>query len=267
MKKELEESIFESYQRKLTDLNNLNELENLKLVFHNLISSLINLNQLELIIYKLNEYNFVNNSLSNKLIEVYLNQMKFINKLSSSDKVKFSFDSLKDFILNQLKNLLTELKKLSENNYSYDDINGNLIFKGHFSSINFIIQFIEYYNENEDIKNITIFNTHLVVFEQDVKLYKIFYKTHAPDIIIFSPKVIISKKVTVDLTCERKPGFPDNQETASEVYGDGANGKDGKPGLPGFNGGSLVIIADVIHNSTNLEFISNGGEGGQGQCG
>jgi hypothetical protein len=78
--------------------------------------------------------------------------------------------------------------------------------------------------------------------------------------------VIFNKKeIVVDLTCQRTPGYPDNQEKAKDGDGFGADGM--KPGLPGYNGGNLVIIADEILNSTNLKFISDGGVGGPGQQG
>ena len=43
--------------------------------------------------------------------------------------------------------------------------------------------------------------------------------------------------------------------------------EDGKPSLPCYNGGNLVIISEMIFNSSYLNFISNSGQGGPGQNG
>jgi energy-coupling factor transporter ATP-binding protein EcfA2 len=269
IQKELKDQIYQYFQTNLLKANSLNDLEHFKFVAKNIKSNLIDaMNSVLIITKKLSEYNVISNLTKNKLDDIFLDQMKFINLLQKSTHQKkfHSLDSLNRFVSTELDNLLKELERFSEHDAIIN--NGIFTFKGHFSNISLIIDLINKNNEIKDLKTINIYNTNALVFDAHVRINADKYKTHAPDLIVFSPKVIFNKKeIVVDLTCQRTPYYPDNQEKAKDGNGYGADGMDGKPGLPGYNGGNLVIIADEILNSTNLKFISDGGLGGPGQHG
>ena len=103
--------------------------------------------------------------------------------------------------------------------------------------------------------------TNSVIFKDDFLIQKEKYTNHSPDLIIISPKVMTysNRTIIIDLSCRRHPGYPDGGRTKA------GNGEDGKPGRPGFNRRNLLIISESI--PTSLNFISNGGIGGNGQEG
>jgi hypothetical protein len=255
IQKELIDHIYQYFQTTLLKANSLNDLEYFRFVVKNIKSNLIDSFNLSSLLNKLSEYNVISDLTKNKLDDILLDQMKFINLLQKSTHQQKMFDSLNRFVSTELDNLLKELQRISEHEVVFN--NGIFTFKGHFSNISLIIDLINKNDAIKDLNTINIYNTNALVFDADVQIDVDKYKTHAPDLFVFSPKVIFNKKeVSVDLTCQRTPGYPDKQEKAKDGHGFGADGLDGKPGLPGYNGGNLVIIADEILNSTNLKFIS-----------
>jgi energy-coupling factor transporter ATP-binding protein EcfA2 len=270
---EFKDKIFEFYQAAVLRSVSSFGLCNFKLLVEYFKSNFIDWNSsnLSFITSKLANYRMISYLTKNKLDDIYFDQMKFINLLQKSPRTslnkKFnSLDSLNSFVVRELDNILKEIQRLDEYLATFD--NGIFTFKGHFSDISLIIDLIKKNDKIKDLKTIKIYNTHALVFDVDVQIDVDKYRTHAPDLIVFSPRVTFEKEeVMVDLTCQRTPGYPDNQEKAKDGYGDGADGMDGKPGLPGYNGGNFVIVADEIYDSKNLIFISNGGPGGPGQRG
>lgn len=118
-----------------------------------------------------------------------------------------------------------------------------------------------------NLKSVKIFMMNSFNIDVDYKIDINKYETNAPDLLIISPFVLITKNITIDLSCYRIPDFPDNKKKANDGRSKGDKGDDGKPGLPGYNGGDLIIIAYIIKNNSLINFKSNGGVGGPGQSG
>ena len=153
------------------------------------------------------------------------------------------------------------------NDSEYDKLNECFIFKGYMANVSYIIGKI--YNSSliYNLKMIKIYMVDSLSFDTDFKIDKILYTSHAPDLVIVSPSVVFFKPTTIDLSCERIPGYPDHIESARNGSLPGENGECGKNGFQGFNGGSLFIFANKISNYELLSFRSEGGQGGPGQNG
>jgi hypothetical protein len=194
---------------------------------------------------------------------------RFINKLKEDKNTLFSKnqDPKKWLYTSELSLVLNDLETYRKNySFSTHEEVGAITFKSNFGKISEILKIIN--NDiHIDIKVVRIFSTFTLEFDTDYKLDKNKYKTNAPDLVIISPKVIAEKPITIDLSCENIPGYPDNLKKAKNGYSSGENGYDGKPGLPGYNAGNLIILADSITNLSNLQTNLAGGTGGPGQDG
>jgi hypothetical protein len=159
-------------------------------------------------------------------------------------------------------NELLDLQSFEE--YSF----GNNVFtyKANFAKMSSILSRINNAANIIDLKSVRIFVANSLVidyFEIDTQRYF----THSPDVIIVSPLVKFNPKATIDLSSYTILGYPNKQAKAFNGNGFSANGEDGLAGLPGYNGGQLVVFADEILDSNNLEFKSKGSNGGPGQNG
>jgi hypothetical protein len=176
-----------------------------------------------------------------------------------------------NFIDNVKKMLISQNDRTTRRHKKYDSNKNNkghtLTIKVDYGKISEILKTINNNNEIKNVKIVRIFSTFTLEFDTDYKLDKNKYKTNAPDLVIISPKVIAEKPITIDLSCENIPGYPDNLKKAKNGYSSGENGYDGKPGLPGYNAGNLIILADSITNLSNLQTNLAGGTGGPGQDG
>jgi energy-coupling factor transporter ATP-binding protein EcfA2 len=165
----------------------------------------------------------------------------------------------------KLKALINELQGLQ----SFEEYNfGNNIFtyKANFAKMSSILSLINNAANIIDLKSVRIFVANSLVID-NFKIDTKRYFTHSPDVVIVSPQVKFNPKATIDLSCYTILGYPNNQVKAFNGNGFGANGEDGLAGLPGYNGGQLVVFADEILDSNNLEFKSKGSNGGPGQNG
>ena len=125
---------------------------------------------------------------------------------------------------------------------------------------------------NRSIKNlkfIKIFTTHSFIFDEDFKIDKSMYTSDSPDLSIISPIMKVEKNATIDLSCDRVPGYPDETSKAKNgyLYAFGSNGLNGKPGLPGYNGGNLFLLTNEVAGFEKLIIRTNEGQGGPGQNG
>ena len=167
--------------------------------------------------------------------------------------------------INEIKQYYVEI----EPEWNSKDL--SLTYKACFGRMSVILSKINmalHVNSVKNLNSVIIFATHSLVFDADYAIGEERYLSDAPNLIIISPKVIVEKNVTVNLSCSQIPPYPaNNTRKARDGYGPGGRGSDGKPGLPGYNGGNFVVLADFISNSNNLSFISIGGKGGPGQNG
>jgi hypothetical protein len=154
---------------------------------------------------------------------------------------------------------------LNENESNYE--NDIYTYNGYFANVNTILEKINNRADINNLKSIEIYAINSVKFDNDFKINKERYKDKSPDLIIISPRVLIPRKINVDLSSANSPDYPDGISKAANADSDGGTGKDGKPGLPGYNGGNLLIISNDSVNTNDLIFISNGGMGGPGQHG
>jgi GTPase SAR1 family protein len=229
-------------------------------------------------------------------------------KILSNEKAKY-FKKKTNWIGSKIvvlaQNLLDELKLFySESVKDYS--NGTVTVNGHFGNLSNVLNYIKSSDLINDLKTVRVYTTHSFLLDEDYLVPSGKYKEHSPDLIIISPYVSIAKKITVDLSCQITPDFPDRKSKANDGWAAGEAGDDGKPGLPGCNGGDLLIIADTISNPLPffgflkvfsvireefeefevsykvssevssevdsvlidyLNFTSNGGKGGPGQSG
>jgi hypothetical protein len=165
----------------------------------------------------------------------------------------------------KLKSLINELRDLqSFEEYSF----GNNVFtyKANFAKMSSILSRINNAANIIDLKSVRIFVANSLVIDY-FKIDTQRYFTHSPDVIIVSPLVKFNPKASIDLSSYTILGYPNNQAKAFNGNGFSANGEDGLAGLPGYNGGQLVVFADEILDSNNLEFKSKGSNGGPGQNG
>ena len=165
----------------------------------------------------------------------------------------------------KLKALINELHDLqSFEEYSF----GNNVFtyKANFAKMSSILSTINNAANVIDLKSVRIFVANSLVIDY-FKIDTQRYFTHSPDVIIVSPLVKFNPKATIDLSSYTILGYPNNQPKAFNGNGFSANGEDGLAGLPGYNGGQLVVFADEILDSNNLQFKSLGSNGGPGQNG
>jgi hypothetical protein len=85
IQKGLKDHIYQFFQTTLFKANSLNDLKHFKFVAKNIKSNLIDATNSVLIITdKLSEYNVISNLTKNKLDDIFLDQMKFINLLQKS---------------------------------------------------------------------------------------------------------------------------------------------------------------------------------------
>ena len=148
--------------------------------------------------------------------------------------------------------------------YYFDNKSSSFIYKAYSAKMNSILQKLNNKNKSfENLKSVRIYTTHLLTFDVNYKISKERYASHSPNLIIISPIVNFESHITIDLSCENVPGFPDNKLKAENGY----PGKDGKPGLSGYNSGNCFILANNIIIKNNVYFISEGGQGGSGQNG
>ena len=159
----------------------------------------------------------------------------------------------------KIKDLTGELKQYYvEKEPVYNKCDGTLTFENHFVNISSIIRKINHRDDINNLKRVQIYSTHSVTFDRNYSISKDKYIGNAPDLVIISPQVIANIKITINLSCETVPGYPDGRSQAKSGTKSGENGEDGLPGLPGFNGGNLIIISEKISDLDNLEFISKG---------
>ena len=164
-----------------------------------------------------------------------------------------------------LKNLVHEFDRLNDESSMDISNKGSFTYKGHFSRMSQVLpEIISCGLQN--LTSVNIYTTHSFIFDVDYSITNA-YGTHTPDLVIISPKVIVSQEISVDLSCANVPGYPNGRVRAHDGHRFDADGSDGEPGLPGYNGGSLYILAESIVNNDKLKFISRGGKGGPGQNG
>ena len=161
-------------------------------------------------------------------------------------------------LIKKLMELIDELKQYRVKKESYfNDQDGSYIYKGHFLNISSLLSKIQKEDINE-MKRVLIYVTHSVIFDKNYSINKYKYKEDAPDLVIISPNIIIKNYITVNLSCEHVPGYPEGKLKAGNGYGFCANGENGVAGLNGYNGGNLLIFSDKILFSSNLKFVSKG---------
>ena len=190
----------------------------------------------------------------------------FFQHLPPEKKEKFSstiwlgknLDLKIKMLMNELERYYNERKGIE---FYFEK--SNFIFKGYFGKMSSILQKINDDESISNLKSVRIYTTHSLIFDVNYKILKERYSTHSPDLIIISPIVKIVKNLTIDLSCDHMPGYPDNLNKADS----GKPGTDGKPGLPGYNSGNCFILANHIFNRKSLKIIAQGGKGGPGQHG
>jgi len=201
------------------------------------------------------------NILRNKKILDHFNTL-----MPKVDAIRFDIETISESLVNKIHSLLTELQHYYEEKSFYNQKDG-YYFYGHFGKISEILKKI---NQDDDIKNlkyVKIFCTNSFDFDTNYSINKERYSDHSPNLIIISPKILVTEDLVVDLSCDKIPGYPDNKEKAKNATEFGAKGDDGEPGLPGYNGGNFYILTNYFNDSNMLHFISNGGPGGPGQEG
>ena len=196
------------------------------------------------------DYQFIISS-NNTQSTLNANKIRLTNKLDS-----------------QLTNLINEIRQYYVENGNYDENTFSFIYEGNFGRMSSVMQMIN----NRSIKNlkfIKIFTTHSFIFDEDFKIDKSMYTSDSPDLSIISPIMKVEKNATIDLSCDRVPGYPDETSKAKNgyLYAFGSNGLNGKPGLPGYNGGNLFIITNEVAGFEKLIIRTNEGQGGPGQNG
>ena len=216
------------------------------------INDILETNEKELLLSKKRELR--------DFIDVLSNEKKSIYSVNKRKWVKDDFRYKLENINQQLKSFYQETSTLNNGVYSY---------RGYFANIKSILDTINNSVDIRNIKSVEIYAFIKVNFNQDFLLQKEKYHGQSPDLIIISPRVLVSSKKTVDLSYVHTPYYPDGIRKAHNFFvGCSSNGGDGKPGLPGINGGNLLIITnEKTHVSNNLVFVSKGGIGGPGQDG
>lgn len=183
------------------------------------------------------------------------------------------FQKKKEWVKNYeiICDMLNEIKQFcQENELVYNSIDESLNYEGHFINLSQILfKLKDKHNLTNNLNSIKIFTSHSITLDTDFTLSDLKYNKHAPDLILISPNVIVTKLITIDLSCLTLiSNYPYGKEKANDGLGDGDNGEDGEPGLHGFNGGKLIVLTNENKfNKRNVKFISIGGQGGPGQEG
>lgn len=165
--------------------------------------------------------------------------------------------------INELIDELNQYSKKAESIYS----NGIFKVSCYFCSMSEVLSIFKQNTNINDLKKFQILATNSFDFNADFALNEEVYSFDHPDLVIIAPYIVFSKKITVDLSTKKIPGYPENIAKAENGRGVGDSGENGKPGLQGFDSGNLIVYADKIKNSDNLVFVSIGGNGGPGQAG
>jgi len=201
------------------------------------------------------------NILRNKKILDHFNTL-----MPKVDAIRFDIETISESLVNKIHSLLTELQHYYEEKSFYNQKDG-YYFYGHFGKISEILKKINQDDNLKNLKYVKIFCTNSFDFDTNYSINKERYSDHSPNLIIISPKILVTEDLVVDLSCDKIPGYPDNKEKAKNATEFGAKGYDGEPGLPGYNGGNFYILTNYFNDSNMLHFISNGGPGGPGQEG
>jgi hypothetical protein len=183
------------------------------------------------------------------------------------------FQKKKEWVKNYaiISDMLNEIKQYcQENELVYNSIDESLHYEGHFINLSqILVKLKDKHNLTHNLSSIKIYTSHSITLDTDFTLSDLNYNKHAPDLILISPNVIVTKLITIDLSCLTLiSNYPYGKEKANNGLGDGDNGEDGEPGLHGFNGGKLIVLTNENKfNKRNVNFISIGGQGGPGQEG
>ena len=208
----------------------------------------------------INEKNEFINEVLNRKIPI----TAFIEVLPEERKLDFSF--IKVWIGKFLNSKLTELKIELRNYYMTEEEckeevgKDILCFNGYFLKMSSIMAKVKENKEIKNLKSVHIYSTHSFSFDSNYSINNDKYLDHSPDLVIITPKVNVVSPITVELSCNIFPVYPNNKVKANKSL-------NGLPGLNGFNGGNLIIVADNISNKNKINFVSNGGKGGLGQNG
>ena len=187
-------------------------------------------------------------------------------------------------ILSDINNKLVEIIQFRDYfETTYNPIDGSLLYKAHFHNLSNIVFQINDDDNLVNISSVKIFATHSILLDSDYKLNTFkakeetrenmlqlsnsIYNGHAPDLILISPNFLLTKSITIDLSCLTTQKYPYDNEKANNGALPGEDGADGEPGLHGFDGGRLIILTENSLNTAYLNFISLGGKGGPGQNG
>lgn len=201
-----------------------------------------------------------------KLLDRYRNLVGFINLLTDGEKLSTKKQWIGETLNLKLEELLQEIEKYDNDQFNYD-ASFEVTYTGHFAKMSNILSKINSQTVKTDVKIVKIYATHSLIFDVDYKIPETRYSKNAPDLVIITKTVIVKQKITVDLSCYKVPGYPDNKMKADNGRSAGASGYDGKPGLPGGNGGNMLIIAETIVNQDYISLFASGGKGGPGQYG
>jgi len=183
------------------------------------------------------------------------------------------FQKKKEWMKNYeiISDMLNELKQFcQENELVYNSIDESLNYEGHFINLSqILVKLKDKNNLTNNLNSIKIYTSHSIILDTDFTLSDLKYNKHAPDLILISPNVIVTKLIRIDLSCLTLiSNYAYGKEKANNGSGDGDNGEDGEPGLHGFNGGKLIVLTNENKfNERNVNFISIGGQGGPGQEG
>jgi hypothetical protein len=223
--------------------------------------------------FKEDAFNVMNDRSENiEEYEQYRIVKNFLDKTHSSssyDGFKIE-DNVQEKLNIIIKNLQKECMALIEKtniDYYFDEKTSSLIFKGIVLRATQILQTANRNNAIKNLKSVRIYATHRFILDQDFKIPLSKYETHSPDLIIISPVIEFQNNFSIDLSCDRVPGYPNNRKKAES----GFPGSNGLPGLPGYNGGNLYIRSNRLvgnrGDGTHILLESNGGKGAPGQDG
>lgn len=170
---------------------------------------------------------------------------------------------------NKLSEFITELSQYqTELSNAFSFIAGIYTYRHAFVKISTVMSKINIDANVIDLKSVQIYAQHTVIFDVDYLITPTKYNgKHAPDLLVVSPRVLIGKRVIVDLSCQNIPPYPNHNRQALDANSPGGHGTHGLAGAPGHNGGNFIIISNFITDYSSITFVSKGGKGGPGQDG
>ena len=255
----LDKGVSDYFPLKIDQANDVNDISSLK----NVLNSLVQKPNLNIVSFAadineqiLNRANKDDFSRRNEALN------EFIQKLPQEKQINFPRERkwIGVNLILKLNNMIAECNKYYSESDSFN--NGIFTYKGYFTKMSSVLAKIWSTDYIRNLNRVKIFTTHKFIFDVNYAIGADKYMTNSPDLIIFSPNVLVNGHISVDLSCINKiPGYPDNIAKAS--FG----GVNGKSGLPGYSGGSVLISADYINDRSNLNIVSKGCQGGPGQIG